>query len=128
MKVLVTNISLATKTAQVTIGDKSYVTRISIPTNKGAENQVWVNIEPFHPKLGEGEHKKWLTVEKTTVQAELETLKKEKQDNFLTIHNLIKYCTKEEYEQVLAIWLKAEKELKIQRLERMLVETKEGKK
>lgn len=124
MKVLVTNISVATKTAQVTVGNNSYITRLVEPKNKGKENELWVDIRPLKVVLGEGDHKGWLTIEKTTVQAELETLKQERPDNFITIQNLIKYCTKEEYEQVLAIWNRAQKALDIQKAERLLANAK----
>lgn len=122
MKVRVSQVSVATRTALVTIGNAQFITRIVIPNNKGKENELWVDIRPNEIKnlLGEGEHKNWITIPRDLFEGEYETLKKEREDNFITITNLIKYVTPEEYATVFAIWEKANKALAIQKAQKVI--------
>lgn len=110
MKVIVSSVNTSNKTAIVTIGTKAFNTRLVLPTNKGAENDAWVEIKSaeIRTALGTGDHKNWLTVPRnTTDSVECESEKKPKFPNFISILNLQYYVTKEEYETCKAIFDKA---------------------
>lgn len=110
MKVIVSSINATTKTAIVTIGDKAITTKLTLPSNKGAENDAWVDMRTTDIKqaLGTGDHKNWLTVPRNTTDSiECETEKKPKLPNFISILNLQYYVTKEEYETCKGIFDKA---------------------
>lgn len=116
MKVKVLELNQATRVAKVQIGDDYAECTVKLPTNKGAENDAWVSIVGLHSILGDGQHKKWLTVPRNlTTPIECETVKKPNLPLFIHIKNLIHYCTPAEYEIVKQVWDRAEKKLQEER-------------
>lgn len=114
MKVSVYQVNQSTKKAYVRVGDKTVETRIVLPNNKGAENDLWVDLRPIKALLGEGEHKNWLTIPRTIKEedrVEVETLKKPNLPFYVSIKNLMNYVSPSEYEIARQIFAKAELKL-----------------
>ena len=125
MKVSIYQVKQDTKKAYVRVGDKVIETRIVLPTNKGAENDLWVDLRPVKALLGDGEHKNWATLKRdiTSEQSfEVETLKKPNLPFYISIKNLMHYATPSEYEICRQIFERAEKKLAEERAK--LTETK----
>lgn len=127
MKVNVSNVTLKTKSCIITIGDKAYNARITIPNNKGAENDLWVDMRPLKTFLGEGEHKNWLTINKSLAtdypnrkpeditELEVETTKKPQVPHHITSYNIFNYLSAEEVIIVLPLLQKAEQKLQAEK-------------
>ena len=99
MKVKVLELNKVTRVAKVQIEDDYAECRFIFPDNKGAENDAWVDISGLHSLLGDGEHKRWLTVPRNlTTPIECETVKKPKLPLYVHINNLMHYATPSEYE------------------------------
>ena len=112
MLVKVLELNKDKRVAKVQIGETFAECRFIYPSNKGAENDAWVSIVDIHPLLGEGTHKKWLTVPRVlTAPVEVESLKKPNLPLFITINNLQYYCNEAEYEICKQIFDRATKKL-----------------
>ena len=109
MKVVVDNISKETKSCTITVNGKTFRGSFIIPSNKGCENQFWVNIhtDAIMNELGAGEHKRWLTIPRDCTRYEGDSTKKPVYPPFVSILNLMEYVTPEEYETARKIFEKA---------------------
>ena len=109
MKVVVDNISKETKSCTITVNGKTFNGSFIIPSNKGCENQYWVNIhtDPIMEELGAGEHKRWLTIPRDCTRYEGDSIKKPVFPPYVSILNLMDYVTPEEYEVARKIFEKA---------------------
>lgn len=109
MKVVVDNISKETKSCTITVNGKIFNGSFIIPSNKGCENQFWVNIhtDAIMNELGAGEHKRWLTIPRDCSRYEGDSTKKPVYPPFVSILNLMEYVTPEEYETARKIFEKA---------------------
>lgn len=113
MKVKVLELDKSRRVAKVQVGEKTMVEcRFIFPSNKGAEKDAWVNIVDLHPMLGDGEHKKWLTVSRElSSPVEIETVKKPNLPLYISITNLMHYANPDEYEICRQIFERASKKL-----------------
>ena len=114
MQVKIKAINANDKKATVILGDTLFETRCVTPANKGSERDLWIDLRPLHDRLGEGEHKNWLTVPRNEEEAKngvYETLKRKRIANYVSILNLMDYVTPEEYETCRKIFIKAEMQL-----------------
>jgi hypothetical protein len=112
MIVKVLELNKERRVAKVQIGNDYAECRFIYPSNKGAENDAWVSISEIHSVLGDGTHKKWLTVPRVlTTPVEVETLKKPNLPLYIHINNIQYYCEPAEYEIVKQIFARATKKL-----------------
>ena len=108
MKVSIDNVNLDAKTCNLYIGENTLHAKLVLPTNKGSENDMWVDLRPYKALLGAGDHKNWITVSRATVSAEnLETEKKPSLPLYVSLNNLMNYVTPDEYEIARQIFAKA---------------------
>ena len=120
MNIKIHDVNKEAKNALVTLENgKVYSVKVLLPDNKGAENDLWVDLRSIKPLLGEGDHKNWATIPRATKQdAEpivVETLKKAVLPPFVTIKNLQNYVTPDEYEIARQIFKKATDKLNEER-------------
>lgn len=109
-KLTVKSIDRTKKVATLILNDDEVECPISLPRNKGMEKSAWINIESIHGLLGDGEHKKWITVNdcSTPNPNGYETLKQDPIPPYINLVNIRNFLTKEEYEQIAPILMQAE--------------------
>lgn len=120
MQIKIHDINKVAKNALVTLENgKVYTVGVTVPNNKGAEKDLWVDLRGIKVLFGEGDHKNWATVPRDIKQdAEpivFDTLKKAVLPPFVTIKNLQEYVTPAEYEIARQIFKKATDKLNEQR-------------
>lgn len=116
MKVKVLSLDKSTKLAKVQVNEEIVLCRFMFPNNKGAEKDAWVSIKDIHSKLGQGDHKNWLTVPRElTTPIEIETIKKPNLPLYIHINNIQYYVNDAEYEIVKQIFARATAKLEEER-------------